>query len=133
MTGTFSGNSLSCTAALATLQELRRPGTYEGLFDKGRRLMDGLTEAMNRAGIPCQVTGEPPAFQPWFSEAVVQDFRDMLKADPARSMQFTELLLDRGILKAHEKFFISTAHGEAEIDLTLEAYREVAEALATAG
>lgn len=133
MTGTFSGNSLSCTAALATLQELRRPGTYEGLFEKGRRLMDGLTEAMNRAGIPCQVTGEPPAFQPWFSEAVVQDFRDMLKADPARSMQFTELLLDRGILKAHEKFFISTAHGEAEIDLTLEAYREVAEALAAAG
>lgn len=133
MTGTFSGNSLSCRAALATLHELRRPGTYEGLFDKGRRLMQGLSDAMSRAGVPCQVTGEPPAFQPWFSDSVVRNFRDMLQADPARNLRFTELLLDRGILKAHEKFFVSTAHGEAEIELTLEAYRDVAEALASAG
>ncbi|MEE3326627.1 MAG: aspartate aminotransferase family protein [Myxococcota bacterium] len=133
MTGTFSGNSLSCTAALATLHELRRPGTYEGLFEKGRRLMQGLSEAMSHAGVPCQVTGEPPAFQPWFSDSVVRNFRDMLNADPARNLRFTELLLDRGILKAHEKFFVSTAHGDKEIEITLEAYREVAEALASAG
>lgn len=133
MTGTFSGNSLSCTAALATLAELRRPGTYEGLFEKGRRLMQGLSSSMSAAGVPCQVMGEPPAFQPWFSESVVRNFRDMLNADPDRNLRFTELLLDRGILKAHEKFFISTAHGDTEIAATLEVFGEVATILAAAG
>ena len=133
MTGTFSGNSLSCTAALATLAELRRPGTYEGLFEKGRRLMQGLSTSMSAVGVPCQVMGEPPAFQPWFSESVVRNFRDMLNADPDRNLRFTELLLDRGILKAHEKFFISTAHGDTEIAATLEVFGEVATILAAAG
>ena len=48
-------------------------------------------------------------------------------------MRFTELLLDRGILKAHEKFFLSTAHGDAEVERTLEAFREVAALLAASG
>ena len=133
LTGTFSGNAISCTAALATLQELRRPDTYVTLFQRGRRLMEGLSLAMETAGVPCQVTGEPPAFQPWFSENVIRNFRDMLSADATRNRLFTGLLLEQGILKAHEKFFISTAHGEEEVDQTLETFREVARQIAAAG
>lgn len=133
LSGTFSGNGVSCTAALATLNELRKPGTYENLFRRGQQLMEGLSKAMEEAGVPCQVTGEPTAFQPWFSEEVVRNFRDMLAADPIRNTRLTEGLLDRGILKAHEKFFISTAHGDAEIERTLEAFTEVATLLADAG
>jgi glutamate-1-semialdehyde 2,1-aminomutase len=129
-TGTFSGNSISATAALATLNELRKEGTYERLFASGRRLMDGLQKALDRAGVPAQVTGEPPALQPWFSEMPIRDFRSTMRADPGANMRFTELLLDRGIIKAHEKFFVSTAHGDDEIELTPAAFDEVAGAMA---
>jgi glutamate-1-semialdehyde 2,1-aminomutase len=133
MTGTFSGNSIVCTAALATLGELRKPGTYAGLFAQGRKLMQGLGESLGRAGIPHQITGEPPAFQPWFSDQVITNFRQALAADPVLGARFSALLVDHGILKAHEKFFVSTAHTDAETQQTLEVFDAVARLLAKVG
>ena len=133
MTGTFSGNAVACAAARATLSELRRPGTYDGLFAHGRKLMTGLGSALDRAGIPHRITGEPPAFQPWFGAEVVTNFRQALAADPVRGASFSALLVDHGVLKAHEKFFISTAHEDAEIAQTLAVFDAVADLLARAG
>ena len=44
--------------------------------------------------------------------------------------RFTDALMRRGVIKAHEKFFVSTANGEAEIGTTLAAFEEVASELA---
>jgi len=33
-------------------------------------------------------------------------------------------LFDRGVIKGHEKFFISTAHSDLDIDTTIEAVNE---------
>lgn len=129
-TGTFSGNPISCTAALATIHELEKEGVYEGLFAKGRRLMEGLQKSFDDVGIAIRVIGEPPAFQPWFTSEEIVDFRGMKRANGMLGLRFTELLLQRGIMKAHEKFFVSTAHGEAEIEATLEAFDEVAKEMA---
>jgi len=128
-TGTFSGNPLSCSAALATIGELQREGVYEALHAKGRKLMDGLRGLLDEAGIAAQVTGEPPAFQVWFTDREVVDFRSMKTADFAMNARFTELLMDRGIIKAHEKFFVSTAHSDEDIDFTLEVLGEVVDEL----
>ncbi len=121
MTGTFSGNPVSCAAALAVLEELRTDGTYERLFDRGRRLMDAIDSACGRAGIPVRVTGEPPAFEPWFTDRDVVDFRSSMTADRGLGARFAGLLFDEGVLKAHEKFFLSTAHSDADIDRAIEA------------
>ena len=67
---------------------------------------------------------------PWFSESVVRNFRDMLRADPAQNLRFTELLVDRGILKAHEKFFVSSAHTDEDINYTIDAIADAAVELA---
>jgi glutamate-1-semialdehyde 2,1-aminomutase len=129
-TGTFSGNPLSAAAALATIAELERPGVYPALFAKGRRLMRGLQASLDAVGVPARVTGEPPAFQVWFTRGEIRDFRSTLGADPAMNTRFTELLLDRGIVKAHEKFFLSTAHSDEDIEITLAAFESAAAALA---
>lgn len=121
LTGTYSGNPISCTAAVAALEVLREPGTYERVFALGRRFMTSLQSLFDRAGIPVRVTGEPPAFQPWFTSEQIVDHRSILRADAAKGMRFTELLLDRGILKAHEKFFVSVVHTDDDIDRALEA------------
>jgi glutamate-1-semialdehyde 2,1-aminomutase len=129
LTGTFSGNPVSCAAARAVLGELRRPGVYTALFEKGRRLMRALQTSLDAAGIPAQVTGEPPAFQPWFTAQPVTDHRSAQTADAALGARFAQLLFDRGIVKAHEKFFVSTAHSDEDIDRTIAAIDDAAREL----
>ena len=128
-TGTFSNNPISTSAALACIDVLEREGTYESLFAKGNKLMLGLRDKFAKAGIPVQVCGEAPAFQVWFSEQPIVDFRSMQQADRTLNNRFTELLLDRGIVKAHEKFFVSLAHTDEDLDYTLAAFDSVIEEL----
>jgi glutamate-1-semialdehyde 2,1-aminomutase len=122
LTGTYSGNPISAVAALACIAELRRPGVYERLEATGRLLMRALEEALAAARVPVRVLGEPAAFQPWFTETDVVDHRSSLKADVRRGLRFVDRLLDRGIVKAHEKFFVSTAHGDDEVAATITAF-----------
>jgi glutamate-1-semialdehyde 2,1-aminomutase len=49
--GTLSGNPLAVAAGLATLEELRRPGTYERLESLGDQLEAGLVKALARHGV----------------------------------------------------------------------------------
>jgi glutamate-1-semialdehyde 2,1-aminomutase len=91
--------------------------------------MEGLQRALDAAGFAARVSGEPPAFEVWFTDREITDFRATLGADTALHGRFTELLLDRGVLKAHEKFFVSMAHTDEDIDITLDAFRSAAEAL----
>jgi len=81
------------------------------------------------AGIPAQVLGEPPAFEVWFTDEAITDFRSSLRADTERRDRFVELLLDRGVVKAHEKFFLSLAHTDADLDVTIDAFASAIEVL----
>ena len=132
-TGTFSGNPLSAVAALATLKELRRAGAYEQIFTTGRQLKDSLQRLLAEAEIPAQVTGEPPAFEVWFTADEITDFRSTLRADAAMHARFTDLLLQRGVVKAHEKFFVSLAHTSGDVEFTIEAFRSAIDELACDG
>ena len=125
ITGTYSGNPISCAAALASIEVLSQPGVYDRLFALGSRLREGLGELLAGAGIPAHLTGEAPAFQVWFGETEPFDHRSAIACDVMRSMQFTAGLLERGVMKAHEKFFISTAHSDEDIEFTLAAAAEV--------
>jgi glutamate-1-semialdehyde 2,1-aminomutase len=121
ITGTYSGNPVSCVAALAAIDIFSAEGVYEELFAKGRRLMTGIQAQLDEAGVVGHVCGEPPAFEVWFAPEAPRDFRGMLASDFGKRAKFTSLLLDRGIMKAHEKFFVSLAHSDEDIDFTLEA------------
>jgi glutamate-1-semialdehyde 2,1-aminomutase len=120
MTGTFSGNPISCVAALAVIEELSRDGVYEAVEAKGRRLMNALQKSCDDAGVAVQVKGEPSAFEPWFTDQEVFDFRSSQTADPGKGYRFQQALLDRGVLKAHEKFFVSTVHSDDDVDFTID-------------
>jgi glutamate-1-semialdehyde 2,1-aminomutase len=131
-TGTYSANPVSAAAALASLAELAREGAYERLFATGRCLMEALRHLLAGAEIPAQVTGEPPAFEVWFTDREIDDFRATLAADHGLHDRFTALLLERGILKAHEKFFVSLAHTEEDVRATIEAFAGAIETLRAA-
>ncbi len=120
--GTLSGNPVAAVAGLATLRELKRPGTHERIFATGRRLMDGMTELGRQAGLPVQVVGEPPVFQVFFTEHPIRSHEDTAHADTRLGWVFGTELVKRGLFHTPGfKFYVSAVHGEREIADTLEA------------
>lgn len=122
--GTLSGNPVAAVAGLATLDVLKQPGTYEGVFAHGRELMDTLSELLKKGGFKAQVIGEPPLFDIIFTDQPIKDYRDTLKADTAILKRFNQALRARGIMKGDSKYYVSVAHTRADIDHTIGAWKE---------
>ena len=122
--GTLSGNPVAAVAGLATLDVLKQPGVYEGVFAHGRELMDTLSELLKQGGFKAQVIGEPPLFDIIFTDQPIKDYRDTLKADTAILKRFNQALRARGIMKGDSKYYVSVAHTRADIDHTIGAWKE---------
>jgi glutamate-1-semialdehyde 2,1-aminomutase len=120
--GTLSGNPVAAAAGLATLHVLRRPGTYERLFDTGRMLMSALSERLSAAGLEAQVVGEPPLFDVVFAAGHIHNYRDTLRGNADHLTRFNTLLRQRGILKGTSKYYLSTSLTEADLQHTLNAW-----------
>jgi len=127
--GTLSAAPVSAVAGLATLDVLKRPGTYERAFATGRELMGTLSELLDSAGLPAQVIGEPVLFDVVFSRDPVRDYRGTLKGDAAMLRRFNAALRARGVMKGESKYYISTAHTEADVKHTIEAWKGAIEEL----
>jgi glutamate-1-semialdehyde 2,1-aminomutase len=123
--GTFNGHAVACAAGLATLAELRRPGTYARLFATGRRLRDGLAAAVARHGVGARVSGEPPVFDLFFTDREIVDYRATLTADRDKLVRFNRELVRRAVVKAVNKIYVSLAHTDADVDETLAVFDEV--------
>jgi glutamate-1-semialdehyde 2,1-aminomutase len=122
--GTLSGNPVASVAGLATLEVLKRPGTYDKVFATGRTLMAALDDLLKKAGIKARVIGEPPLFDVVFTDQPIRDYRDTLKGDKAIATRFNQLLRAKGIMKGESKYYVSLAHDQADIDHTINAWDE---------
>ncbi|HVC33604.1 MAG TPA: aspartate aminotransferase family protein [Chloroflexota bacterium] len=120
--GTLSGNPISATAGLAALDVLAQPGTYARLHRLGGRLRAGIVEAGLRRGFPTQALGEDAVFGIRFIENNdVKNWLDLQAHDKALGLRWGIECLKRGLLvNPNEKFYVSLAHTEADIDQTLE-------------
>ncbi|ODT16053.1 MAG: glutamate-1-semialdehyde 2,1-aminomutase [Kaistia sp. SCN 65-12] len=127
--GTLSGNPVAAVAGLATLQVLKRPGTYDKVFEAGRELMATLNELVQKAGLKAQVVGEPPLFDIVFTDQPIKDYRDTLKGDAAMLKRFNQHLRARGIMKGESKYYVSVAHTRADLDHTINAWKEAIDEL----
>ena len=121
--GTLNGNPISSTAGLAALEVLSRPGTYEQLHRTGGRLRREISAIGARYGFAAQTPGEDAVFGVRFTERTpLRSWEDLLTADTQLGLRWAIELIKRGILvNPNEKFYISTAHTEADVDRTLEA------------
>ena len=121
--GTLSASPIASVAGLATLEVLKRPGTYERAFATGRELMGTLSELLKSSGLPAQVIGEPVLFDVAFTREPIRDYRGTLKVDADLQRRFNAALRQRGIMKSETKYYISVAHTDADIKQTIEAWK----------
>jgi glutamate-1-semialdehyde 2,1-aminomutase len=120
--GTLSGNPVASTAGLATMKVLKTPGTYEKLFATGRALMDGIAARLREAKITGQIVGEPPLFDVIFADGDIRDYRSAIRSNAGVQKRVNQSLFATGILKGESKYYLSTAHTEADIVKTLAAW-----------
>ena len=134
MAGTYTANGIAVAAANATLDELGDEGTFDRLDAISDGLRSGLDQILKRAGLPAFVVGVGPLMQVWFSERSINNYRDAERnADQALFRRWWEGMLGRGILfhpGAYENLFVSTAHSEEDVAITLTAAQDTAAMLA---
>ena len=123
--GTLSGNPLAMAAGLTTLALISRPGFHAELSDYTTRMLAGLQERADAAGIPFVTTQAGGMFGLYFSGADdIVTFEDVMSSDADRFKRFFHLMLEGGVYLAPSAFeagFTSIAHGEPELKITLDA------------
>ncbi len=131
--GTLSGNPLATAAGLAVLAELRDQD-YEELAGRVARLAAGLAGAFANAGLAAEVPRLRSLLSVFFSRAPVRDYEGArAAADTGVYPRFFNAMLERGIALApspYEVAFPSLAHGEEEIERTIEAATAAAREIA---
>jgi glutamate-1-semialdehyde 2,1-aminomutase len=102
--GTLAGNPLATAAGLSVLRRLRDPAAYDELELRGARLEAGLSQHGRVARVGAMAT--------------------LFATDTEEYAALFRHLLDRGIYLAPSQFeamFLSLAHGDDEIDRTIDA------------
>ena len=129
--GTLSGNPISAAAGNAALDVLSSGGVYEQFHRIGGRLRKGIKEAGERHGFAVQCLGEDVVFGVRFMRNEhPKSWVDLLEADKSLGFEWAVELLKRGLLvNPNEKFYISVAHTEQDVDRTLEVAEEAFRAM----
>jgi glutamate-1-semialdehyde 2,1-aminomutase len=113
--GTLSGNPLATAAGLSVLERLREPWIYPELERRSARLADCLARFGTVQRVGAMLTLFAGRDEP------VRRFEEL---DTVRYGELFRGLLDRGVYVApsqYECLFPSLAHGDEEIDRTIEA------------
>jgi glutamate-1-semialdehyde 2,1-aminomutase len=122
--GTFNGQSLAVAAGIACLKLLQAEGHV--LFPRMERFAVRLAEHVNTvaarldAEILAQQVG--PALQVFAGVRSLAGLHELGRVDTAATLAFSEALLYRGVHAIPRGvMYLSSAHGEAEIEATLAA------------
>jgi glutamate-1-semialdehyde 2,1-aminomutase len=121
--GTLSGHPLTMAAGIATLARLD-DGAYAALEAYGAALEAGLREVVDAAGVPASISRVGALLTVFFRPTPPRDAAEALTADRDAFARFFGAMLDAGILlppSQFEAWFLSLAHGEAELRATLDA------------
>jgi len=131
--GTLSGNPLAMAAGLAMLNAVSKPGFYEQLSIKVELLTEGLQAVAMANNVPFCTSRVGGMFGLFFTEQKkVTSFSETMACDAARFAKFFHGMLEQGVYLAPSAFeagFVSAAHTQADIEMTLAAADQVMSSL----
>ncbi|WP_372632545.1 glutamate-1-semialdehyde 2,1-aminomutase [Cohnella sp.] len=123
--GTLSGNPLAMAAGYTTLK-LMTEEAYQLLERLSGRLQVGLERNAEQFGVPMTINRVGSMVCPFFTDKHVINYDIAKTSNTERFRTVFRRLLDNGVNIAPSPFegwFVSTAHSESDIDLTIEAHR----------
>ncbi len=119
--GTLSGNPLAMAAGLATLNLLNETA-YPQLEETASYLERGIIDITEKLDISAKVQRVGSMLTLFFTDRSVHNYFDAKSCDHQKFAAFFNGMLSNGIHlppSGYEAWFISTAHGQAEIEQTL--------------
>ena len=127
--GTLSGNPVAMAAGLKTLELVQEPGFYDALTAKTKQLTTGLKQSAARAGIDLATHNVGGMFGLFFSaEDNITRFEQVMQCNQDLFKRFFHAMLDEGVYLAPSAFeagFVSAAHSETDLDITLQCAESV--------
>jgi glutamate-1-semialdehyde 2,1-aminomutase len=127
--GTLSGNPLAMAAGLATLGYLiaHRSELYPRLESLSADLVEGVTAAAKDAGVKVTANRVGSMFTWFFTSKKVHDWDSAATSDTVAFGQFFRSMMGGGVYLPPSQFeaaFLSAAHTEEDVELTIAAARE---------
>jgi glutamate-1-semialdehyde 2,1-aminomutase len=119
-TGSYWFSAAPMAAAIATLDEMKRIRATELMLSYGEKLRDGLITVAGRHGFNLKITGHPS--MPYLR--ITDDPTLML-----HQRWCGECTRRGAFFTSHHNWFVSTAHNQADLDLTLQIADEAFEAV----
>ena len=122
--GTLSGNPVAVASGLKTLEIISREGFYECLTGQTEKLMAGLKQAADQAGIPFAVDSVGGMFGFYFTNQIPTTFEAVTKSDIEAFKKFFHFMLDEGVYlapSAYEAGFTSIAHDNEVVNAIIAA------------
>jgi glutamate-1-semialdehyde 2,1-aminomutase len=120
-------------AGLATLDVISADGFYTPLFEYAAALCEGMEAAAAEAGVAFTTNHAGTMFGGFFTDReTVTNYSEVMDCDTGAFSRFFHALLDHGVYIApasYEAGFVSAAHGDTELNATLEAARKAFAAL----
>ena len=136
--GTLSGNPLATAAGLATLQ-LADDAVYASVAEHARTIGEVVSAALSKQGVPHRVQRAGSLFSFMFgqraAEQGVSDYEAARSQETWRYGPFFHAFLEAGVglpPSVFEAWFVSAAHGEAELEAIAAAAPAAARAAARA-
>jgi glutamate-1-semialdehyde 2,1-aminomutase len=131
--GTLSGNPLAMAAGLATISYLQTHAVdvYTHLESTTMAVAEGVAQEAQKAGIPLTINRAGAMWTWFFQSGPVTNYDQAAKSDTQAFGRFHRAMLDQGIWLPPSQFeaaFLSTVHGDAEVQATIEAARTAFEA-----
>jgi glutamate-1-semialdehyde 2,1-aminomutase len=127
--GTLSGNPVAAAAGLKTMEILRRDGAYNKLRATGHTLQKMQTDALTKAGISHQLSGDETLFDIFFTNSPCRDYRGAKHDNPQVNTAYNSTLRRNGIFKSPGKFYPSLAITAADLEQTQIAVTKAVESI----
>ena len=123
---TLSGNPVSVVAGLTALNILSegKNTIYDQLEQKCNKIKKGLNRIVEDLNISAQINNIASMFQIFFTDKPVVDYDTANLSDRAKFMEYQNELMERNVFvppSQYETCFVSSAHTNEDIQLTLEA------------
>ena len=106
---------------------MKQPGSYEKLTANTEKLVEGIKEAATSAGLPITSGSVSAMFGFFLCEGPVRNFEEAKATDAERFGKLHRSMLERGVYLAPSAFeagFTSLAHSDADIETTIQAFRD---------
>lgn len=119
--GTLSSNPLALACGYATVQELVKPGVFDSIVAKARRLAAGMPTYTNQVGA---------MLTPFWGVSCVENFEDSKRQDQALFRKVYRHCFENGIYLPQSPFemtCLSAAHTDEHIDRLIEVMGELSE------